>query len=349
MLRRHFINQLIGGLAIAGVANNASPRAFTQRNSPAQLSDSDTILINEAYHLWQTLGGSVWTGWTEISVPILYITQEHEYAIGFPAPMRGFQPIARSGFGSRIVQSRPLVLSRELSASFPIEGTSAVVIGTPAALQKSPEAWVLTAVHEMFHVLQFARGEAQKVNALNLGSQSDGSWQLNFPFPYTDANVMRLIHLQGYPLYLAVTSADETDTRYNAGTAYEAAQVYQAFLRTRSADDRFYKYSQFQEWKEGIASYTEYRMAEAAAANYQPTAAFRQLADFKGYAKLWEESYKNRKFLIKHAGRAARNRTAFYHLGLGKGLLLDRLMSDWKTRYFAPDVWLDDLLKQTQT
>jgi len=29
--------------------------------------------------------------------------------------------------------------------------------------------------------------------------------------------------------------------------------------------------------------------------------------------------------------------------------LLDRLMPDWKTRYFAPDVWLDDLLKQTQS
>jgi len=35
---------------------------------------------------------------------------------------------------------------------------------------------------------------------------------------------------------------------------------------------------------------------------------------------------------------------AFYHLGLGKGLLLDRPMPDWKTRYFAPGVWLDDLV-----
>ncbi len=48
----------------------------------------------------------------------------------------------------------------------------------------------------------------------------------------------------------------------------------------------------------------------------------------------------------KHAGRAAQSRTAFYHLGLGKGLLLDKLMLDWKTRYFAPGVWVDDLLME---
>lgn len=90
------------------------------------------------------------------------------------------------------------------------------------------------------------------------------------------------------------------------------------------------------------------KWAEAAAtANYQPTEAFQQLPEYKSYQQIWDESYKGRFFLVKHAGRTAQSRTAFYHLGLGKGLLLDRLMPDWKTRYFAPNILLNDLLMTT--
>ena len=63
-------------------------------------------------------------------------------------------------------------------------------------------------------------------------------------------------------------------------------------------------------------------MAEAAAnGSYQPTKAIQQLPNYKTYQQVWDEDYKNRPS-VKHAGRAARSRTAFYHLGLGKGLLL---------------------------
>jgi peroxiredoxin len=218
-------------------------------------------------------------------------------------------------------------------------------MGTPSALEKSTGAWSLTASHEMFHVLQASRGETQKVAQLKIGSEADPSWQLDFPFPYKDADVMRLIHLQSYPIYLAVTEKDEATSKYNAGTAIEAIRVYRSFLRRQSPDNKFYDYSQFQELAEGIAFYTEYKMAEAAAnGDYQPTDAFRKLPNYKSYQQVWEEEYKNRLFLVKHAGRAAKSRTAFYHLGLGKGLLLDRLMPDWKTRYFAPNVWIDDLV-----
>jgi peroxiredoxin len=116
-------------------------------------------------------------------------------------------------------------------------------------------------------------------------------------------------------------------------------------LRSQLPDDKYYKYSQFQEWTEGIAFYTEYKMAEAAATgNYQPTDAFKRLPDYKSYQQIWDDSYKGRVFLVKHAGRAAQSRTTFYHLGLGKGLLLDRIMPDWKARYFASSVWLNDLV-----
>lgn len=46
----------------------------------------------------------------------------------------------------------------------------------------------------------------------------------------------------------------------------------------------------------------------------------------------------------EHAGRATRDRNAFYHLGMGKALALDRVDPRWKKQYFAARVWLDDLL-----
>lgn len=310
-----------------------------------QLPRQDAVRIAEAYNLWKSLGERIWAGWTDVPMPLLYITPDYEYAVGFPKALAGFRPLEQSLLVNQLIQTRKRVLDQNLSASYPIEGVQAVVIGTPAALEKSSGEWVLTATHEMFHVLQYSRGASEKVKALALGSESDASWQLNFPFPYKDADVMRLIHLQSYPIYLAASSADESEMKYDAGTAVEAVRVYQSLLQRQSPDEKFYKYSQFQEWAEGVAFYTEYKMAEAAAnENYQPTEAFKQLPDYKTYRQLWDESYKARIFLVKHAGRAAQSRTAFYHLGLGKGLLLDRLMPDWKTRYFAPNVWLNDLL-----
>jgi hypothetical protein len=198
----------------------------------------------------------------------------------------------------------------------------------------------------MFHVLQYDRGSVQRVAALRIGPADDASWQLTFPFPYKDADVLRLIHLQGYVAFLAARSGDEADLRYNAGTAAEAAAVYRSFLGRLDPTGRSASYSTFQEWTEGTALYTESRLAEAAARpGYRPTPAFLRLPGATDYRRLWEETYRGKVFLAKHAGRAAKSRTAFYHLGLAKCLLLDRLAPDWKGRYFGPDGWLDSLIE----
>jgi peroxiredoxin len=316
-----------------------------QQSALPQLPLQDTVRIAEAYNLWKSLGERIWPGWTDVAMPLLYITPDYEYAIGFPKAMVGFRSLDQSPFANRSIQVRKRILDPNLAASFPIEGIHAIVIGTPKALEKSSSEWTLTAAHEMFHVLQYSRGAGEKIKSLALGSESDASWQLNFPFPYKDADVMRLIHLQSYPFYLAANDADEAELKYNAGVGVEAVRVYRSLLQGQSPGNQSYNYSQFQEWKEGIAFYSEYKIAEAAAnGNYRPTEAFLQLPDYKSYQQVWDDSYKGRIFLVKHAGRASQSRTTFYHLGLGKGLLLDRLMPDWKTRYFAPNIWLNDLL-----
>ncbi len=220
----------------------------------------------------------------------------------------------------RSVQVRARTFATDLSASFSVAGIPAVVMASPDLQKKSPEEWVIVAEHEMFHVFQAANGSEAKMASLAIGSREAG-WQLSFPFPYSDSNVMQLIHLQGYNLWLAANSKGDDEAKYDVGTALDAVAVYRTFLQ-RLHGPKDYLYSELQEWSEGVAKYTEYRFAECAArADYVPASSFRALPNYKGYAALWKTTYQNSPYLVKHAGRAAQSRDAFYHLGMAKLLL----------------------------
>lgn len=312
------------------------------------MSERDAICIAEAYYLWQSLGDKVWPGWTKIDMPMVYITQEREFAIGFQQPLAGFSPHDPLADGQS-VQSRPRELAPTLAASYDFQNVPAVVIGTPEALEWSASQWALKAVHEMFHVLSTHHGSQQRIAALDIGPREDASWQLDFPFPYGDADTMRLMHLQGYPVYLAITATDEADILYNAGTALEALAVLRRHLRDLTGDDRAWKYAMFQEGEEDVARYTEHRLAQLAAEEeaYRPLRAFAELDGFVPYSEVWNASYKSAPFVIKHAGRAVKTRTLFYYMGLGKALLLDRIKPDWRDSYLQGNAWLDELIEQS--
>lgn len=328
-------------------ANNGKINHY-QQLFYSEFSQKDAALINEAYRVQKLFGNELWKGWADLQIPILYITGEKEFAINFPKKMSGFEPISSPFLTEKNIQVRKRVFEKGLMASFDIEGIDTVVIGSPTNIKRLPSHWVLTAIHEMFHVYQTSHGSNQKIKTLRLGSETDAAWQLNFPFPYKDENLMRLIHLQSYPIYLGITDKEDADANYNLDIALDAIKVYRNFLKMQLAEgEQNYQYSKFQEWSEGIARYTEYKMAEMIAkSDYQPSLTFQRLKEFKNYKELWEEKYKNEIFLIKHAGQAMRSRTTFYYLGLGKGLLLDRLMPNWKSFYFKEDIWLDDLLSE---
>jgi peroxiredoxin len=314
--------------------------------APEAIAPRDSTVIAEAYHLWQSLGEAVWPGWTDAPMPLVYVTGDREVAVGFGSVPEGFEAVDQR-IAARAVALRDRVLDTDLAAAYDFQGTPAVVIGMPENLEWSPTRWALKAVHEMFHVLSMQRGSAEKIRALEIGPDDDASWHIDFPFPYNDINVMRLMHLQGYPLYLAVADDqdDERGVKYDAGTALEATEVLKAYLLATTGDERAARYAMFQEGEEGAGRYTEYTMAKLAARReYEPLAGFRVLDGYESYATVWEEDYAPEVFVIKHAGRAVKTRTVFYYIGLGKCLLLDRLDPDWKHAYFAPGVWLDDLI-----
>lgn len=319
-------------------------RLGAQVEDGSTFTTTDRAAIKETYHLWHSQADGIWPGSAAISSPLIYVKQSVEYAIGFPKPLQGFTKVALHSDSSLSLQLRSRTFPPDIAASFPVEGVAAVIIGTPAQLHQSIEAWVITAEHEVFHVYQWANGSGEKIAALHIApAEQATSWQLTFPFPYHDKNVTRLAHLQGYPLWLACNDKAREDALYDVGTSLDAVHVYKSVLD--GLDRKDYLYSKFQEWNEGVAKYTEYRFAEhAAQTGYSPDPAFQSLPAYKGYANLWTAIYRDLPFLVKHTGRAAQDRNMFYHLGLGKALALDRVDPGWKSRYFLPEVWLDDLL-----
>lgn len=327
-----------------------------QENTKCVLSDADTNMISEAYHLWKTQADTVWPDWTNVNIPIMYITDEWDVAIGFNDSLKGFAQVNNDQLtANRTIQYRVRELDIQQAAAHDFQGVECVIIGTPETLEWSRTQWVLKTIHEMYHVMSAARGSVAKITSLEIVSADnaiDASWQLDYPFPYHDADVMRLMHLQGYPVYQAIITAPDSDEeniniKYNASTALEALEVLKSVLLTKTGDDRAYKYAKFQEGEEGVAKYTEYKIAELASSpNYVPLEDFTHLDGYTSYQELWDTAYKGMPFVIKHSGRAVKSRTLFYYMGAGKALLLDKIKPNWKENYFDQNVWLDDLIAQ---
>jgi hypothetical protein len=105
----------------AALPSNVS--AERPQNIP-QLSRQDATLISEAYHLWQKVGEKVWTGWTKISIPFIYVTSDYEYAIGFPRKLEGFTQLGQSAWLDKSIQARKRVLSTHVSFSYEGDGSN---------------------------------------------------------------------------------------------------------------------------------------------------------------------------------------------------------------------------------
>jgi len=94
-------------------------------------------------------------------------------------------------------------------------------------------------------------------------------------------------------------------------------------------------------WQEGIARYTECRVAELAAAEYKPSKEFKALPDFRPFDAVATEMMGRvnsdlESPQLDHAGR-----TAVYSVGAAEGLILDRARPGWRKHYFEEKFTLD--------
>jgi hypothetical protein len=306
--------------------------AFSQ-DKPA-LREIDRTRLAEAFRLSDQFGDELWPGWSKAPLAVLLVTPDKEFLIRHPQPSNDFISI---GYDSKLkseVFYRDRKFSTNLLATFPaVGGISTIVIGQAEnTASKTSTPWVVTLMHEHFHQLQDAQPNFFKdTEALNLshGDQT-GMWMLNYPFPYEKPVVGQVFPSLVRSLLEAMT------TRSRALLAEKMANYLVArhtVKRVLSPDD--YKYFAFQTWKEGLARYTEYRVAKWAAAKYRPTRDFRSLKDFTTFRAAADQVYDGIVHELSTLKIEDYKRVAFYPIGAGEGLLLDRSKPRWRNWYFA--------------
>jgi hypothetical protein len=306
-----------------------------------RLPDIDRIRLAEAFRIADSLGDELWPGWRRAPFAVLLVTPDYEFLVRHDKPSPDFTLVNYDALLKSKIYYRRRTQPIHFLATFPlVGGVPTIVIGQAEnTFKKTGTPWVVTVLHEHFHQLQYSQpGYYSAVNALGLahGDQT-GMWMLNYSFPYDWAEMRHHFSRLGELLAYAINAKSNSDF----------SQRFAAYLKQRreleytlSPDD--YKYLSFQMWQEGIARYTEYRMARLAAERYRPTKAFSALKDYESFAHEAEEIKNSVLKQLADADLATSKRELFYAVGAGEGLLLDRLNPNWRRRYFSEKFYLDE-------
>jgi hypothetical protein len=303
------------------------------------VTDIDRVRLAEAFRIGDTLGNQLWSGSNKAPFSVLLVTPDNEFLIRHPKPSTDFTLLNYDRLLKSNIYYRKRTQSPQFLATFPVAGVPTIVIGQAEnTAKKTSTPWVVTVLHEHFHQLQYSQpGYYDDVNALGLsrGDQT-GMWMLNYPFPYEWHEMQELFSHLGRAL------ADALEARPGADFAVGLS----AYLKQRrelehilSPDD--YRYVSFQMWQEGIARYTEYRIAKFASTHYKPGQAFRALKDYQGFGEVAEDINSGILSELIAIKLNDSRRVTFYALGAGEALLLDRARIHWRQRYFREKFYLD--------
>lgn len=298
------------------------------------LREVDRVRLAEAFSLSDKLGDDLWAGWSKVPFAVLLVTPDKEFLIRHPRPSEDFKSLGYDAQLKSDVYYRDRKFATNLLATFPaVGGLSTIVIGQAEnTASKTSTPWVITLLHEHFHQLQDSQPDFFKeTEGLNLsrGDQT-GMWMINYPFPYATPEVSQQFSVLARLIVKAIEAKDQVTFSSKLAAYLEARNALKKML---SADD--YKYLSFQLWKEGIARYTEDRVAHWAASKYKPSREFRNLKDFTTFAAAAEQVRQGIVRELSTLKLEDYKRVAFYPLGAGEGLMLDRASPKWRIRYFA--------------
>jgi hypothetical protein len=313
--------------------------ALAQAAKP-QIREADRIRMAEAFRMGEQLGERIWKGWSKAPFAVLLVTPEHEFLVRHPQPSKEFVSIGYDSLLKSEVYFRKRVFQPALLATFPaVGGVSTIVIGQPENTEaKTSTRWIVTLFHEHFHQMQDSEPDFYKeAHALGLARGDEtGMWMLNFPFPYERAEVKEQFSNMSRALADALRSINRKDFNAKLST-YLAARKH--FAELLAPDD--YKYFSFQLWKEGVARYTEYRIAKEAAARYKPSKEFVALKDFTPFADDSRQLLDRMTNDLDKLSLDKWQRTAFYPFGAAEAMLLDRANPKWQQRYFTEKFFPD--------
>lgn len=277
-------------------------------------------LIGEARALAQESGETIWPGFSEAPDTILLISGEEEILLCHEGPAAGFTELASDPVTGCSQSVRTRVFPPNLLASFPaIDGVPSIVVGTPEATSRTPDAWMVTLVHEHMHQMQDAvPGQYQDLLALGLdGGDQSGMWMLNYPFPYADHQTAAEARSLADR---ALDALEESDPLlfHTKVRAYLTQRTL--FLDSVSPGDR--RYYELQVWKEGVARWTELAVTRASGMTnpHHANLAGQQIVRMRDELAALD---------LHQAGRVA-----FYALGSAEAEMLERLDTGWRRTYW---------------
>ncbi|HEV2915794.1 MAG TPA: hypothetical protein VGX92_21105 [Pyrinomonadaceae bacterium] len=322
------------------------PARASSASSPSpQISYADRIRLAEAFRIGAQLGNKLWKGWSRAPFAVLLVTPDYEFLVRHPRPSQDFSPAGYDPLLKSEVYFRKRVYEPNLLATFPaVNGISTIVVGQPSNTDaKASTRWVVTLLHEHFHQLQDSQTDFYAaVNALDLSrGDESGMWMLNFAFPYEDKEIGRQFETLCRALGEALRAASPEQYKTRLGLYLEARARFKAML---GEDD--YKYFSFQLWKEGVARYTEYRIAKLAAERYRPSKEFAALADFQPFEQ--DAAHVSGRITSGLASPSLEKerRVAFYAFGAAEAMLLDRANPGWRQRYFKEKFSLEKFFRR---
>lgn len=305
----------------------------------AQLRYEDRVRIREAQQISYQLGDLIWSGYNEPPFSMLFIMDDYEYLIEHYYQPDDFERLDYDTMIHSTLHRRPTQTNKGFLATYPFEGLNTVVIGTPENTGLNSTEWIITLLHERFHQYQYSSPKYfQDINALDLANgDKTGMWQLNYPFPYKDPDVIRAYDSYTKALYDAVNAIGSDDWVVAKDGFLQARKEFKASL---SPND--YKYISFQWYQEGIARYTEYAFLERLE-DYEPSEEVKSLPDyvpFEEYKKAFFEDHiaNVRKFKLEEVGRVT-----VYDVGFAEALIIRELNPDWDRNYLEKKFDLEKL------
>ena len=313
-----------------------------------KVPDVDRIRLAEAFRIGESLGNRVWKAWDKAPFAVLLVTPENEFLIRHPRPSKDFTLIGYDSLLKSNVYFRKRTQPIHFLATFPaVGGVSTIVIGQAEnTSKKTSTPWVITVLHEHFHQLQSSQPTYYAdVEALNLsrGDQS-GMWMLNYAFPYKDDRIKEQFAALSKLLARALQAGKKSEFSASLSAYLQARKGFQQML---TPDD--YRYCSFQIWQEGIARYTEFRMADLATKKYRPTKEFRALKDYTPLREVADAIlYKQILTSLPTLELDRSERLVFYPFGAAEGLLLDRANPKWRSRYLTEKFYVERYFERTK-
>jgi len=321
----------------------------------AKLGRDQLLLVREALQIVGIVGDQIWPGWGTTAKTTLVVAEDHEFLIPFGRRIdvpESFEDTGERVAGFRVF-ARPRSLPQTLRAAFPVDGVPMAVVGAWDSTEEAPNEWAISLVEQWFHLFQLQRGEEAKTSALEIGGEPTPSWQVDYTFPFDDADVGNAMVLLGGALYDFDTSAAglprDSQRSFQAVTVSAAIANLKTVLDLKHGPDA-YAFFQMRTWRDGVARYSGGLVSQLLAMaeerqHYESIDGFDALSEHKSYREIWRDGFANQIWLIRTAQLdSERHLTSFDALGHGMAAMLDVVMPEWKERYFDDGIWLDDLI-----